>query len=156
MNFGMPQMGMNMGMMPMMGMGMNQMNMGVAGGMPNMMGDDDDWMQGFKMGVQEINNPGSNDDDRNTPGPKINIRFTTTIGTVRNLIFNHGTTIDQALKKYLNAVGRPDLYGKSEDIGFLFNAKKVNFGDKNPVEVFFRNVAVPKIVVNDTKGLIGA
>ena len=156
MNFGMPQMGMNMGMMPMMGMGMNQMNMGVAGGMPNMIGDDDDWMQGFKMGVQEINNPGGNDDDRNTPGPKININFTTTVGTVRNLIFNHGTTIDQALKKYLNAVGKPDLYGKSEDIGFLFNANKINFGTKTPVEVFFRNVAVPKIVVNDTKGLIGA
>ena len=152
MNFGMPIM--NMGMMPMMGMNMNPMNMGVQGGMGNM--DDDDWMQGFKMGVQEINNPGGNDDDKNTPGPKINIHFTTTVGTARNLVFNHGTTIDQALKKYLTVVGRPDLYGKSEDIGFLFNANKINFGNNTPVETFFRNVAVPKIVVNDTKGLIGA
>ena len=155
----MPQMGMNMGMMPMMGMGMgmNPMNMGVSGGMPNMMGmDDEDWMQGFKMGVQEINNPGGDDDDRNSPGPKINIHFTTTVGTARNIVFNHGTTIDDVLKKYLTVVGRPDLYGKPQDIGFLFNANKVNFGDKTPVEQFFRNVTIPKIVVNDTKGLIGA
>ena len=147
MNFGMPIM--NMGMMPMMGMNMNPMNMGVQGGMGNM--DDYDWMQGFKMGVQEINNPGGNDDDKNTPGPKINIHFTTTVGTARNLVFNHGTTIDQALKKYLTSVGRPDLYGKSKEIGFLFNANKVDFGTKTPVESFFRNVTFPKIVVNDTK-----
>ena len=147
-------MGMNMGMMPMMPMGMNTMNMGVSGGMQNM--DDDDWLQGFKMGVQEVNNPGGDDDDKNTPGPKITIVFTTTVGTSRNITCNHGTSIDQALKKYLTSVGRPDLYGKSKEIGFLFNANKVDFGNKTPVESFFRNVTFPKIVVNDTKGLIGA
>ena len=135
MNFGMPQMGMNMRMMPMMGM------------------EDDDWLQEFKMGKEEINNLDGDYDDRNTPGPKININFTTTGGIKRNLIFIHGTTIDQALKKYLNVVGRPDLYGRSENIGFLFNAKKVNFGDTTPVEVYFRNVAEPKIIVNDTRSL---
>ena len=148
---------MNFGMMQMMGMGMNMsMNMGVYGGMANMaMDDDDDWMQGFRMGVEEVNNP-SGDNINNTPGPKINIHFSTTVGTVRNLVFNHGTTIDQVLRQYLNAVGRPELIGKDQDIGFLFNGSKINFGNKTPVEAFFRNAAVPKIVVNDTKGLIGA
>ena len=156
MSFGMPQMGMNMMPMMGMGMGMNPMNMGVSGGMPNMTGEDDDWMQGFKMGVQEINNPGGNDDENLGSGPKINIHFTTTVGTHRLLVFKHGTTIDEALKKYLTVVGRPDLFGKSEDVGFLFNANKIEFNNKTPVEVFFRNVLIPKIVVNDTKGLIGA
>ncbi len=165
MNMNMNNMNMNMNnmnnmnmMMPMMGMGMNMnmpLNMGVSGGMPNMNMDDDDWMQGFKMGVEEIKFQGG-DDDKNSPGPKINIHFTTTVGTARNVVCNHGTTIDEALKKYLKLVGRPDLIGKEQDIGFLFNANKVSFGNNTPVEVFFRNVAVPKIVVNDTKGLIGA
>ena len=147
---------MNMGIMPMMGMGMNMpMNMGAYGGMENMEMDDDDWMQGFRMGVEEVNNP-SGDNINNTSGLRINIHFTTTVGTARNLVFNHGTTIDQVLRKYLNVVGRPDLIGKDKDIGFLFNGSKINFGNKTPVEAFFRNAAVPKIVVNDTKGLIGA
>ena len=153
--YGMPMGGMGM---PMGGIGMpmNNMNMmgnmGLTGG-----GEDDEWMKGFKMGVEEVNNPGGdNDPDLNKPGPKLNVLFTTTIGTSRNIILNHSTTIDEALKKYLKLVGRPDLIGKEQDIGFLFNANKVSFGNNTPVEVFFRNVAVPKIVVNDTKGLIGA
>ena len=134
-------------------MGMNMpMNMGV---MQNMSMEDDDWLQGFKMGVDEINNPGG-DNSENISGPKINVHFTTTIGTAHNLTIPYGTPIDQVLRKYLTVVGRPDLFGKEQDIGFLFNANKVSFKNKTPVEVFFKNVLVAKIIVNDTKGLIGA
>ena len=149
MNMGMNPMGMGIGMPNMMGgMGMQGMNMGG--------GNDDDWLEGFKMGVEEINNPSTNSDpDVNKPGPKINVLFTTTIGTKRNIVLSHGTTIDEALKKYLNAVGKPDLVN-SDKISFLFNAAKLQFGDNTKIENFFKNVMNPKVVVNDTANLIGA
>ena len=152
----MPMMyGMGMGGMPMQGMPMGMM--GGMGGMQmnNQMNDDDDWMQGFKMGVEEVNNVGGPDPDLNKPGPKINVLFTTTIGTSRNIVLSYGTTIDQALKKYLDQVGKLDLVN-SDKISFLFNAAKLNFGDNTTVEKFFKNSVNPKVVVNDTNNLIGA
>ena len=161
MQMGMNNMGMGMGMpMNMMGGGMMP-NMNMMGGMGmqnmNMAGNnDEDWLEGFKMGVEEINNPLTNSDpDANSPGPKINVLFTTTIGTKRNIVLSHGTTIDQALKKYLNAVGKPDLVN-SDKISFLFNASKLEFGNNTKIENFFKNVMNPKVVVNDTANLIGA
>ena len=152
--YGMPMGGMGM---PMGGMGMpmNNMNMmgnmGLSGG-----GEDDEWMKGFKMGVDEVNNPGGdNDPDLNSPGPKLNVLFTTTIGTSRNIVLNHSTTIDDALQKYLKTVGKSNLY-KSDKISFLFNATKLNYGDKKTVGEFFRNSPNPKVIVNDTNNLIGA
>ena len=143
--------------MPMGGMGMpmNNMNMmgnmGLSGG-----GEDDEWMKGFKMGVDEVNNPGGdNDPDLNSPGPKLNVLFTTTIGTSRNIVLNHSTTIDQALKKYLKTVDKSDLY-KSDKISFLFNATKLNYGETKTVGEFFKNSPNPKVIVNDTNNLIGA
>ena len=154
----MPMMyGMGMGGMPMQGMQMPMGMMGGMGGMQmnNQMNDDDDWMQGFKMGVEEVNNVGGPDPDLNKPGPKINVLFTTTIGTSRNIVLSYGTTIDQALKKYLDQVGKLDLVN-SDKISFLFNAAKLNFGDNTTVEKFFKNSVNPKVVVNDTNNLIGA
>ena len=154
----MPMMyGMGMGGMPMQGMQMPMGMMGGMGGMQmnNQMNDDDDWMQGFKMGVEEVNNVGGSDPDLNKPGPKINVLFTTTIGTSRNIVLSYGTTIDQALKKYLDQVGKLDLVN-SDKISFLFNAAKLNFGDNTTVEKFFKNSVNPKVVVNDTNNLIGA
>ena len=68
---------------------------------------------------------------------------------------SHGTTIDQALKKYLNLVNKPDLVN-SNKISFLFNAAKLSFGDQTKVENFFKNITNPKVIVNDTSNLIGA
>ena len=160
MNMQMNNMGMGMPMNMMGGMGMQNMNMMGGMGMQNMMnmggGNDEDWLEGFKMGVEEINNPSTNSDlDANSPGPKINVLFTTTIGTKRNIVLTHGTSIDEALKKYLNAVGKPEL-ANSDKISFLFNASKLTFGDQTKIENFFKNVMNPKVVVNDTANLIGA
>ena len=158
MGMGMPNMG-GMGGMPMnqFGMGMGMPNMGVAGGMPNMQGmEDEEWMKGFQMGVQEVNNPGGNFDDSNAPGPKLNIIFTTTVGTQRILKFKYGTTVSQAIKKYLDSVGKGELFGQNDKVNFLFNANKIDFNDNTKVEDKFKNIQLPKIVVNDTQGLIGA
>ena len=138
--FGMP---MNMAMMNNMGMAMNIMN------------QDEDWLIGFKMAQDEINNTGSNDSQDNSPGPKINVIFTTTTGTKRNLVLSESSSIDQAIKKYLQVVGHPELYN-TDKVGFLFNAQKLKFGDNTTISNFFKNQFNPKIIVNDTNNLIGA
>ena len=146
---GMPMGGMGM---PMGGIGMPMNNMmGQMGG-----GEDEEWMKGFKMGVEEVNNPGGdNDPDLNTPGPKLNVLFTTTVGTNKNIVLSQSTTIDQALKKYLKTIGKSELIN-SDKISFLFNATKLNYGDTRTVGEFFRNSTNPKVIVNDTNNLIGA
>ena len=149
--FGNP-MGMNMGMP--MNMGMMPMNMGMGMGMRNNMMDDTEWLKGFQMGVDEIYKGGNNDD--NDPGPKINLTFTTTVGSKRVLKIKYGTTISQAIKKYLDSVGKPELFVQNEKINFLYNANRLEFNDNRLVEVVFKNITMPKIVVNDTQGLIGA
>ena len=155
--FGMPMGGMGMGM-PMGGMGMPMNNMNMMGNMGQMGGvEDEEWLKGFKMGMDEVNNPGGDgeDPDLNKPGPKLNVLFTTTIGTSRNIVLSHSTTIDQALKKYLKTVGKSNLIN-SDKISFLFNATKLNYGETKTVGEFFRNSPNPKVIVNDTNNLIGA
>lgn len=137
------------------GMGIGTMPMGNMMGMN--MNENEEWLKGFKMGVEEINNTQAQDNDANTPGPKINVIFKTTQGTTHTLVYNYGTTIDQALSKYLNRVGRPELIGDTTNkICFLFNAAQLKFGDQTKVENFFKNVNNPKVVVNDVNNLIGA
>ena len=154
--FGMP---MNMPMMNNMGMPMNMpMNMPMMNnmGMPmNIMDQDEDWLIGFKMGHDEVTNAGSNDIQDNSPGPKINVIFQTTTGTKRNMVLSMSSTIDQAIKKYLQTVGHPELYN-TDKVGFLFNAQKLKFGDNTTIGDYFKNVFNPKVIVNDTNNLIGA
>ena len=129
------------------GMGMNN------NFMPNMMMNNnsisdeiEDWLKGFKLMAQEVNI--INDEDSNH-GPKIHIIFVTTICTSYIMDFNYGTTIDQILEKYLQRIGRHDLYSeKSNKICFLFNACRLRFGDKTPVEEFFKGIPNPKVVVS--------
>ena len=158
-NFGMGvPMGMNMPMN--MNMNMNNMNMGFGmPGMPNMnMGnqmDNEEWLKGFQMGVDEVNSVA--EQETLNAGPKINVIFKTTQGTTTAMVYDYGTTIDKALEKYLKRVGRPDLYReKSNKICFLFNAAQLKIGDQTKVEAFFKNVQNPKVVVNDVNNLIGA
>ena len=142
------QPGMGMGMQPGMGMGMQGMNMGMM--------DNEEWLKGFQMGVEEINAANAQEEQLNS-GPKINVIFKTTQGTTTAMVYEYGTTIDKALEKYLKRVGRPDLYReKSNKICFLFNAAQLKIGDQIKVENFFKNVQNPKVVVNDVNNLIGA
>ena len=152
---GMP---MGMGMPGMQGMGMQ--GMGMQGinmqGMGMGMMDNEEWLKGFQMGVDEINAQAAQQEEVSA-GPKINVIFKTTQGTTTAMVYDYGTTIDKALEKYLKRVGRPDLYReKSNKICFLFNAAQLKIGDATKVENFFKNVQNPKVVVNDVNNLIGA
>ena len=71
-----PQFGMGMGMGMGMGFGMpNMMQMPVMNNQLMNMDADEEWMKGFKMGVEEVNSSGAQDEDANKPGPKLNVIF---------------------------------------------------------------------------------
>ena len=80
--------------------------------------------------------------------PKINIIFTDKKGMKRNLVLNYGTTIDQALKQYLNAINKSQLINSGK-INFIYNITKLEFGNNTPIEQFFRNSMNPRIIVNE-------
>ena len=150
----MPMGGMMGGMGPMAGMGMNMnmMNMNMMN-----MNNDEEWMKGFKMGVEEVN--GGQSDDLDDGKPKINVIFKTTQGVTHTLVYSYGTTIDAVLKKYLKRVNREDLINDEKNKGkicFLFNAAQLKFGDNTAIEAFFKGISNPKVVVNDVNNLIGA
>ena len=146
-----PQFGMGMGMGFGMGMGMG---MGMQGNQfMNNSEADQEWLKGFQMAVDEVKSDMNNDDGL----PKTNVIFRTTQGTTTNMVYPHGTIMDKALEKYLSRVGRPDLYrDKSNQICFLYNGSQIKFGEKAKVEIYFKNVNMPKIIVNDVHNLIGA
>jgi len=144
----MPMGGMMGGMGPMGMMNMNMMQMN--------MNNDEEWMKGFKMGVEEV--AGTQAEDLGD-GPKINVIFKTTQGVTHTLVYNYGTTVDDVLKKYLKRVNREDLMNDEQNKGkicFLFNAAQLKFGDKTTIENFFKGISNPKVVVNDVNNLIGA
>jgi hypothetical protein len=149
--------------MMMMGpMGMPNMPMGMQGGngfmnMNNFgmnQGEDEEWLKGFALGVQEVKGTQEEVDDGR---PKLNAIFTTTKGKKTNMILSHGTTIDQAIEKYLKKMGNIELYrNKSNRICFLFNGAQMKFGDQTKVENYFGHNTNPNIIVNDVYNLIGA
>ena len=145
----------NFGMGVPMNMNMNMNMQGMPQGMNMAMMDNEEWLKGFQMGVEEVN--ALDQQESQNDGPKINVIFKTTQGTTTAMVYDLGTTIDKALEKYLKRVGRPDLYQqKSNKICFLFNAAQLKIGDQTKVENFFKNVQNPKVVVNDVNNLIGA
>ena len=84
----------------------------------------------------------------------IRILFTTPQGEKTFITVNYGTTIDVLLRKYLKIKGMEDLYRyKSNRIRFLYNAYPLKFGDISVVEKFFKNIILPKIVVNENDSL---
>ena len=111
--------------------------------------DDEAWMKGFEMGVDEIR-------EEYDDGPKMNIDFKTTNNTRHVITVNYGTTIGQLLNKYLILIGRPDLIvNKSNEIVFLYNSYKLRFVDETPVEEFFKFDGSPSIIVNEVNNLPG-
>ena len=90
MNFG-PNMSMQNGMQG------GNMFMGMNNIMPNSQVEDQEWLKGFTLGVQEV--AGSQEEDDGSP--KINGVFTTTKGKKTIIVINQEHTIGTLLKKYL-------------------------------------------------------
>ena len=95
-------------------------------------------------------------DDINEPGPKKNICFRNHNGITTFMVLNYATTIDEMLKKYLNLINRPYLYGQSNKIEFIYNAGLIRFGDKTSIGELFKYHPNPKVVVDEKQHLIGS
>ena len=154
MGMNMPNMRMNM---PNMGIGMPELNMNMPIQGMNI-GGYEEWMKGYQMGYNEVMNE---DKDNNQPPvnptiDKINIVFNTTQGMTKIIPIERGKTMSEAIKTYLNRVGKPELFNRTNDICFLCNGNKIDIHCNVKVEQYFMNYATPKIIVNDVKNLIGA
>ena len=90
------------------------------------------------------------------PGPTRVVTFKTTGGAKHEIeIFNDYETTSSLLKRYLKTVNRPDLIeDKSNKIIFIYNARKIQFGDNIKLIELFKNDFKPIIVVNDPNCLI--
>ena len=73
---------------------------------------------------------------------KMNLIFRIDQGKTRKqtITLDYGSTIHQALTKFLETIGRPDLIGENEDkIYFIYSANNLNFWDQRRIENVFIN-----------------
>ena len=80
--------------------------------------------------------------------PKKNVVFKTTSGLTTPMVYDYGTTMDEVLKKYWERIGKPENI-HSIRFFFLYNANKINYGIKTPVEQYFKFENIPYVIVND-------
>ena len=80
------------------------------------------------------------------PGlPRKNILFKNGYPDSFNLTASYGTTVDQLLKYYLKRINSTEI--GTDKIRFLYEGKYLVFGDKTPIEKYFKNNINPEIVV---------
>ena len=102
--------------------------------MPNMMMNNNINFIPNMMMNNNINQKKSNID------MSINIFFNADNGAKIHVKAKFGTTADQLLQKYLNKIGKPELYEqKNANIWFLYNGERYYLGDATPVEKIFEN-----------------
>ena len=133
---GMPMTGMQNPMMC-----MNMMNPFMIGG---------NWMNIYSN-MNNMNNMNNIINNMPFPNPqgqsKINVIFKTTMGVVTNVLIDYGKTMSDLFQVYLKRVDKIELYNTKDSILFLFNARKVRFGDVTKIEDYFKNINIPRIQV---------
>ena len=87
-----------------------------------------------------------NDNNEIISGRKFVVTFQAGNGTIKNISYNYGTTIDKMLKKYLLRIDHPELINSNKII-FLYNAEKIKFGDQTVLEKIFKYAQNQRIVV---------
>ena len=96
--------------------------------------------------------------ETNKPGPLTTVFFQENFGkktSLISLILNPNTTVAEMLYIYLKKIGKSEMFGKVENIEFIYNSEKLNFSDSTPLYKFigFRNNTLIK--VSWKKNLVG-
>ena len=86
---------------------------------------------------------------------KINVLFRTGRGVNVNVIIDADKTMSDLISLFLKKVGKPELFGKEEDVYFIYNGAKFDHRNEKPLSRAFSSLQ-PTIFVNETKELIGA
>ena len=114
-----------------------------------------DWEKAFDS--ENIQDNNQNNIINNIQGPKMNLIFHHSTGNKTNIIVDLGTRVHEALKKYLEKVGRKDLINNLDNkFCFLYNGNMIKLTEEALVEDFFKDITNNTIVVNDQSNLIGA
>lgn len=88
------------------------------------------------------NTEGKRNVNNNIKG-KTNVSFHTSRGKRIVIIADYGTTIKQILKEFLKRFSLPESLMIEAKIIFIYNANKINIGDKTPAEKFFNYSFAP-------------
>ena len=86
---------------------------------------------------------------------KINVLFRTGKGVNVNVIIDADKTMSDLISLFLKKVGKPELFGKEQDVYFIYNGAKFKHINEEPLSRAFLGLQ-PTIFVNETKELIGA
>ena len=114
--------------------------------------EDEEWMKGFKLGIEEVSNNLSDDS-----GPKITVEFSSTSGFRSKMEVIYGLTVDNLLEKFFRKIGRLDLIGDNScGLCFFFKTKPLNFGDQTLIENFVKYTSNPIVTINEIYNIIGA
>ena len=95
-------------------------------------------------------------DINNIIGPALEIKFNSTSGSHWEMVFGSAMSIDELLTQFFKNINKPELKSKiPKKLCFLFNANKLNPGDKTSIGHFFNNIKRPIVVINDINNLLG-
>lgn len=97
-----------------------------------------------------------NFEKQNINNGKITVVFKTGRGLITTIFIDYGKTVSYLIQVYFKRVGKPELFLKPLEIGFIYNARVIDFNDSHLVEDFFKGINYATITVNDIGDLIGA
>ena len=76
--------------------------------------------------------------ETNKPGPLYTVVFKDNLGKATSLILNPNKTVAEMLYIYLKKIGKSEMFGKVENIEFIYNSEKLNFSDSTPLYKLLR------------------
>ena len=92
--------------------------------------------------------------ETNKPGPLTTVFFQDNLGKKTSLILNPNKTVAEMLYIYLKKIGKSEMFGKVENIEFIYNSEKLNFSDSTPLYKFL-GYTIALIKVSWKKNLVG-
>ena len=92
--------------------------------------------------------------ETNKPGPLATVFFKDNFGKATSLILNPNKTVAEMLYIYLKKIGKSEMFGKVENIEFIYNSEKLNFSDSTPLYKFL-GYTIALIKVSWKKNLVG-
>ena len=108
------------------------------------------WMRRFrpKKEKKEVTDISIKDKPKDFQDIKeLNIIFKTNTGKENTFEFNYGSTVDKVLSFYITKMNKITEALENQII-FLFNAKRLFFGDQTKIEVFFKITDIEQIQLN--------
>ena len=102
------------------------------------------------------NQPNFREQNNNYCDKKIQAVFKTGRGVITTIFIDYGKTVSYLIQVYFKRVGKPELFKRPLEIGFIYNARLINFNESKKVEDYFMGINNVIITVQDHHDFIGA